>query len=616
MKTTIYRPISAPGVWTNGILPRKRGPLLSWFCAPLAIRTAETWIRCIDDELAKHATNSETVDLTQLMERFRTTCVFDPAASPSRPHPDLAASTRPRVLLIDEPVSDAFGTPRPVRRQAFKKMISVARNTHPDAELWLARSGANERKEMLSARHPEISAISRSIDPLGSLCASLPHFQHVYTVSAPEGMHALLCGVPVYVFGRPYYAGWGLTHDDAAQPARQTSVTIDALFEAMFVRLSRHIDPETGAIGELDTLLAAIATHRATARRFADVGRVAGVRFQWWKRPFAKPYLTAAGTRLRWIDRLDELRVGEYAALWGARSSAGLPPETPVIRIEDGFLHSAGLGSDHVAPCSQVIDRLGIYFDPSRPSDLSVILNRAEFAGAELSRARILRETISNAGLTKYNLGRRRPTWHAPPGKTVILVPGQVADDASIRLGTKNISTIEDLVKQVRMHRPDAFIVYKPHPDVLSGNRQGVVEANGNADIVDTESDLVSLIEVSDEVHTLSSLSGFEALIRGKQVHTYGLPFYAGWGLTHDRLPQPWRERRLTLDMLTAGVLIRYPVYWDWTWGIFTTPESVVGKMSASASRPLERIEGNRMRPWLKAWRWSRNGILHLLSRD
>lgn len=616
MKTNIYQPTSVPSIWANDILPRKRGPLLSWFCAPLAIRTAETWIRCIDDELARHATDSETIGLQQLMERFRSACVFDPATSPSRPHPDLAASTRQRVLLIDEPVSDAFRTPRPVRRQAFKKMVSTALNTHPDAEFWLARSGANERTEWLSTRHPEICATSRSLDPLGSLCASLPHFQHVYTVSAPEGMQALLCGVPVYVFGRPYYAGWGLTHDDAVQPARQASATIGALFEATFVRLSRHIDPETGTIGELNTLLAAIATHRETARRFADVGRVAGVRFQWWKRPFAKPYLTAAGTRLRWIDRLDELRAGEYAAFWGARSSTGLPPETPVIRIEDGFLHSAGLGSDHVAPCSQVIDRLGIYFDPSQPSDLSVILNEAEFTDAELSRAGTLRETISKAGLTKYNLGRHRPTWHAPLGKTVILVPGQVADDASIRLGTRNISTIEDLVNQVRLHRPDAFIVYKPHPDVLSGNRQGLVKANDNADIVDTESDLASLIEVSDEVHTLSSLSGFEALIRGKQVHTYGLPFYAGWGLTHDRLPQPWRKRRLTLDMLTAGVLIRYPVYWDWTWGIFTTPESVVGKMSTSASRPLARIEGNRMRPWLKAWRWSRNGLLHLLSRD
>ncbi|AXF22174.1 capsular biosynthesis protein [Burkholderia pyrrocinia] len=550
------------------------------------------------------------------MERFRAACVFDPAASPSRPHPDLAASTRQRVLLIDEPVSDAFGTPPPMRHQAFKRMVSAARSTHPVAELWLARSGANERTEWLSARHPEICAVSRSIDPLGSLCASLPHFQHVYTVSAPEGMQALLCGVPVHVFGHPYYAGWGLTHDDADQPARQASATIGTLFDAIFVRLSQYIDPETGTIGELDKLLAAIATHRATARRFADVGRVAGVRFQLWKRTFAKPYLTAAGAQLRWLDRLDELRVGEYAAFWGARSSAGLPPETPVIRIEDGFLHSAGLGSDHVAPCSQVIDRRGIYFDASRPSDLTAILNEAEFADAELSRARALRETISNAGLTKYNLGRRCPTWHAPVGKTVILVPGQVADDASIRLGTRNISTIEDLVNQVRLQRPDAFIVYKPHPDVLSGNRLGVVEANGNADIVDTESDLASLIEISDEVHTLSSLSGFEALIRGKQVHTYGLPFYAGWGLTHDRLAQPWRDRRLTLDMLTAGVLIRYPVYWDWTWGIFTTPESVVSKMTASASRPLEKIEGNRMRPWLKAWRWSRNGILHLLSRD
>ena len=71
---------------------------------------------------------------------------------------------------------------------------------------------------------------------------------------------------------------------------------------------------------------------------------------------------------------------------------------------------------------------------------------------------------------------------------------------------------------------------YKPHPDVLSGNRNGLVDAARFADIVDADADLISLIEHADEVHTLSSLSGFEALLRGKAVFTYGLPFYAGWG--------------------------------------------------------------------------------------
>jgi capsular polysaccharide export protein len=219
-------------------------------------------------------------------------------------------------------------------------------------------------------------------------------------------------------------------------------------------------------------------------------------------------------------------------------------------------------------------------------------------------------------GVTKYNLGRRRPVWTAPAGKQIVLVPGQVADDASIRLGTRAIGTADALLREVRRLRPDAFVVYKPHPDVLSGNRNGLIDAQQLADIVDTEADLLSLVDVADEVHTLSSLAGFDALLRGKAVFTYGLPFYAGWGLTHDALaPVPWRHRTLTLDMLCAGVLLRYPLYWDWRTRLFTTPEAVVEQLAPEAARPLEQVRGNRMRPLLKAIRWTRNGICHALWR-
>lgn len=112
-----------------------------------------------------------------------------------------------------------------------------------------------------------------------------------------------------------------------------------------------------------------------------------------------------------------------------------------------------------MAPCSQVIDHQGLYFDASRPNDLTAILNDTTFDAAELTRATALRTLIAELGLTKYNLGRRAPAWQAPAGKRVVLVPGQVADDASIRLGTRAINTVEMLLQEVRRLRPDAFVV-------------------------------------------------------------------------------------------------------------------------------------------------------------
>jgi capsular polysaccharide export protein len=247
---------------------------------------------------------------------------------------------------------------------------------------------------------------------------------------------------------------------------------------------------------------------------------------------------------------------------------------------------------------------------------LSVLLNETIFSDAELARAAALRNRVVALGVTKYNLGLHHPAWAAPAGKLVVLVPGQVADDASIRLGTRAIGTADALLREVRKLRPDAFVVYKPHPDVLSGNRNGLIDAQQLADVVDTDADLLSLVDAADEVHTLSSLAGFDALLRGKAVFTYGLPFYAGWGLTHDALaPLPWRHRALTLDMLCAGVLLHYPLYWDWRTRLFTTPEAVVEQLAPQAARPLEKVRGNRMRPLLKAIRWTRNGMQHAIWR-
>jgi len=118
----------------------------------------------------------------------------------------------------------------------------------------------------------------------------------------------------------------------------------------------------------------------------------------------------------------------------------------------------------------------------------------------------------------------------------VVLVPGQVEDDASIIYGADGMTNLE-LLKATRENAPDAYIVYKPHPDVLAGNRKGHVDnktARHYCDTIITDASLDSILDICDAVHTMTSLVGFEALVRKKSVTTYGLPFYAGWGLTTD----------------------------------------------------------------------------------
>ncbi len=335
-----------------------------------------------------------------------------------------------------------------------------------------------------------------------------------------------------------------------------------------------------------------------------------------WKQGYTRRYLASQASRIVFTGsrlRMRGARGKSALLVWGMRDNPtvlrhALRRGMPIWRMEDGFLRSVGLGSDRTTPASLVLDKQGIYYDPTQPSDLETILEQSDFSAEERARAAALREAIVRLGVSKYNVGDRSVTLpQAPVGKRVVLVPGQVEDDASIRLGTKDVRTNADLLRITREKRPDAFVVFKPHPDVISGNRMGAVSdalARRYADAVVVDAPLPACLAIADEVHTMTSLVGFEALLRGLAVSAYGMPFYAGWGLTEDRSSHPRRTRKLTLDELVAGTLIRYPLYMHPHTMQASTPESIVSYLQAQIAR-----DGNRPvrmgwseRKLMKAW--------------
>jgi capsular polysaccharide export protein len=289
-------------------------------------------------------------------------------------------------------------------------------------------------------------------------------------------------------------------------------------------------------------------------------------------------------------------------AVWGRAAVPGARA-LQVIRIEDGFLRSVGLGAELVRPLSWVLDRRGIYYDASQPSDLEHILQTTEFSAALCERAVLLRQRIVAAGITKYNLAGA--AWQRPTGeRSVVLVPGQVESDDAVRYGAAGIVTNLQLLEVVRAARPEAYVVYKPHPDVLAGLRRGGTgedQAGRWCDEIVTDVPISSVLPLVDEVHVNTSLAGFEALLRGKPVTTYGQPFYAGWGLTTDMSPPPRRARRLALDELIAGALILYPSYFDYAQNRAATAEEALDTLIALRRRPP------RKRPlWRLLLRWFR----------
>lgn len=297
--------------------------------------------------------------------------------------------------------------------------------------------------------------------------------------------------------------------------------------------------------------------------------------FSNWKRKNLKKALHSS--KLKFFEQLDK------GVKWSSQNQANLlcwssklarlsneihtPEDINILHMEDGFIRSKGLGA-HLTPAqSLVIDRQGIYYDPNQPSDLETFLNTHSFNNNERERAQNLRAIILKKQLNKYNL--ENSTLSIPPSdQETILVPGQVEDDASIFKGTGPVKTNLELLKQVRTDFSDARIIYKPHPDVELAHRQGAISedhAYAFADLIIREGTIDQLVPFIDRVATMTSLLGFEALLRNVPVTTYGAPFYAGWGLTTDNYGVKFRRRtrQLELEDLIYGALIAYPFYFD-----------------------------------------------------
>ncbi len=195
-----------------------------------------------------------------------------------------------------------------------------------------------------------------------------------------------------------------------------------------------------------------------------------------------------------------------------------------------------------------------------------------------------MQQYLTDNKISKYNIyqDKQIKLEDIKEGQTIVMVPGQVEDDASIKKGCIDINTNSALIKDVRKRNIDAYLIYKPHPDVVSGNRKGKVEksiTDINCDLVLLDASITDCLSIVDEVHTMTSLVGFEALMRDLKVVCYGIPFYSGWGLTEDFHNVERRTRKLKLNELIHATLIDYPLYMDWETSTLTTPEVVVEQL-------------------------------------
>jgi len=478
------------------------------------------------------------------------------------------------VLVIDQTRGDASIRLGGADTNSFAEMLTWAQQDHPGAQIVIKTHP--ETRDGHRAGHFDPATL-----PDGVVIEDRPlppqtlfeGARAVYTVTSQLGFEAILAGHRPVTFGTPFYAGWDLTDDRRPVPARRARRLSRAqLVAAALILYPTWYDPYRDRLCDLETVLGTLEAEtrawREDRRGYVALGMRA------WKRGHLKSSFEAAGGRMQFADDPGDASSSTRPVMvWAGAETKRLRDTCtesgmPLYRVEDGFLRSRGLGAELVPPLSLVLDDLGIYYDPSRESRLErLIADSADARPEALRRADRLMGRLRKLGVTKYNLDGAADLPPPPEGRSVILVPGQVENDASILLGAGDVATNEELLRTARRLHPRGWIVFKPHPDVEAGLRPGAVPdetLTALADHVARGTGAQACLAQADRVVTMTSGLGFEALIRGIPVTTLGAPFYAGWGLTNDLGPVPSRRQaRVSLAGLVHAALIAYPRYHD-----------------------------------------------------
>ncbi|WHN18040.1 capsular polysaccharide biosynthesis protein [Campylobacter jejuni] len=488
-----------------------------------------------------------------------------------------------RVLIIIQTANDTsleFGLAKDFKTL---DMIKDAIKENPDSKIYIkihpdVLIGKKQSDLDINSLPKECILITENFNPI----ALLEFFDKVYTKTSGMGFEALMQECECICYGMPFYAGWGLTKDKLECKRRMQKRSLEEVFYAAYILYAEYFNPYLNQKSNIFDTIQTLAKYKDIEK--VNSNRLFMLGFTLWKRHFIKPFFKAKDNEIIFLNSLKslaryKLKESDKFFIWGRRidynalkttlikkaQDENLSYFTPKISlVEDGFIRSISLGSDLTRPFSLIVDDKGLYIDPNKLSKLEELLQNEIFDENMLNRAKNIIKILLENRFSKYNgLKHEDLKINAKIGQKIILIPAQVEDDASMILGGFGLSTL-DLLKEVRSKNQDAYIIFKPHPDVLSGNRVGLKDETLILEFCDEivkDCSIDSAIKIADEIHTITSTSGFDALLRAKKVFTYGMPFYAGWGLTKDKHKCKRRTRKLSLEELVAGTLITYPRY-------------------------------------------------------
>lgn len=267
--------------------------------------------------------------------------------------------------------------------------------------------------------------------------------------------------------------------------------------------------------------------------------------------------------------------------------------EKPIIVLEDTFFRSIDLfqkgkskeyNDRWALPVGYTISNFA-HYDIRGHGTLEKMLTDdfRPLSNSQINRTRSVIDYIKTHKLSKYNNqwnNLSRPISNKLKTKErKIIIVDQALNDQSVVLSKADKRVFELMLRCALKITPHVFI--KIHPEQLVGRRKGyynVVDDNEYQVYITKEKfptltligesvNPIELLEQFDEVWTVSSQLGFEALMLGKKVVCFGAPFYSGYGLTHDMVNHKVfefrKEYKRTIEDIFYTTYIRYSHYFN-----------------------------------------------------
>ena len=282
--------------------------------------------------------------------------------------PDLPPPAPGYVLVVDQTKGDASIRHAGANAATFAEMLALAVEenpgqrivikTHPETQMGLrpGHFGA-------AGLPPQVSLCTDALSPWALLDGAIS----VYTVSSQLGFEAILAGHRPHIFGQPFYAGWGLSQDRNPVARRNRNLTRTQLFAGAMLLAPTWYDPGRDRLCSFEDMLNQLESDVRAFRQ--DRGGYVASGMRLWKRGALQGFYGAQKPVIfaRSPDTA-QARAGGHKHLIWANAAPPTAEIAPVLRVEDGFLRSRGLGAQLVPPLSLVSDDLGIYYDPTRES--------------------------------------------------------------------------------------------------------------------------------------------------------------------------------------------------------------------------------------------------------